>query len=225
MTHNSRLFCCVIATAVITKRLEIISLYPLLGLTILRHLCESPIQSHQGLPGSSHTYLVETSSRNLDFLTRSLVLPPQKREVIRLVLQLTCIRDLHILVLALDAVFALSTQGPAFCDALILTDELEDEDEEDSCLNNGPHHLIGSLITFLTFEAQSFGSEGLIRIRVMQVRTFFSNLLINCVVCKYILFWYFVCLTAFLTLMFSFDCADWQLLDLGICLTEANSLE
>ncbi|VUZ45047.1 unnamed protein product, partial [Hymenolepis diminuta] len=139
------------------------------GLTILRHLCESPIQSHQGLPGSSHTYLVETSSRNLDFLTRSLVLPPQKREVIRLVLQLTCIRDLHILVLALDAVFALSTQGPAFCDALILTGELEDEDEEDSCLNSGPHHLIGSLVTLLTFEAQSFGSEGLIRIRVMQV--------------------------------------------------------
>nr|CDS31955.1 zinc finger (C2H2) and AT rich interactive domain containing protein [Hymenolepis microstoma] len=139
------------------------------GLTILRHLCESPTQSHQGLPGSPHTYLIETSSRNLDFLTRSLVLPPQKREVIGLVLRLTCIRDLHILVLALDAVFALSTQGPAFCDALILAGESEYEDEEDSCLSNGPHHLIDSLVAFLTFEAQSFGSEGLIRIGVIQV--------------------------------------------------------
>lgn len=114
---------------------------------------------------------METSSRNLDFLTQSLVLPPQKRVIIGLILQLTCIRDLHILVLALDAVFALSTQGPAFCDALIQAGEsLEDQDLDDVyCLDNNPHHLIRSLVAFLTFEAQSFGSEGLIRIKVMQV--------------------------------------------------------
>lgn len=140
----------------------------LAGLTILRHLCESPVQSHQGLPGSPHSYLVETSSRNLDFLTQSL-LPSHRREVIGLVIQLACIRDLHILVLALDAVFALSTQGPALCDALVLSGETEDEDEEDGEFDNSPHHLIGTLVAFLSFEAQSFGSEGLIRIRIMQV--------------------------------------------------------
>ncbi|KAL5107809.1 AT-rich interactive domain-containing protein 2 [Taenia crassiceps] len=118
------------------------------GLMIIRHLCESPVQSHQGNPGSMHNYLIEASSRNIDFLTQSL-----PRHVIGLVIQLACLCDLHMLVLALDALFALSAQGPMLCDTL-LTEK---------------HRFISTLVGFLTFEAQSLGSEGLIRIRVMQV--------------------------------------------------------
>ncbi|KAL5963866.1 AT-rich interactive domain-containing protein 2 [Taenia solium] len=118
------------------------------GLMIIRHLCESPVQSHQGNPGSMHNYLIEASSRNINFLTQSL-----PRHVIGLVLQLACLCDLHMLVLALDALFALSAQGPMLCDTL-LTER---------------HRLISTLVGFLTFEAQSLGSDGLIRIRVMQV--------------------------------------------------------
>ena len=120
------------------------------GLMIIRHLCESPVQSHQGSPGSLHTYLIEASSRNVDFLAQCL----PRQVVIGLVLQLVCLRDLHMLVLALDALFALSTQGPVLCDALLAE----------------RHQFVAMLVGFLTFEAQSFGSEGLIRIRVMQVR-------------------------------------------------------
>ncbi|KAH9280009.1 AT-rich interactive domain-containing protein 2 [Echinococcus granulosus] len=118
------------------------------GLMIMRHLCESPVQSHQGNPGSMHNYLIEASTRNIDFLTQSL-----PRHVIGLILQLACLRDLHMLVLVLDALFALSAQGPALCDAL-LTER---------------HRFVSTLVGFLTFEAQSLGSDGLIRIRVMQV--------------------------------------------------------
>ncbi|VDM31681.1 unnamed protein product [Hydatigera taeniaeformis] len=118
------------------------------GLMIIRHLCESPVQSHQGNPGSMHNYLIEASSRNIDFLTHSL-----PRRVIGLVLQLACLCDLHMLVLALDALFALSAQGPTLCDTLL----------------SERHRFISTLVGFLTFEAQSLGSDGLIRIRVMQV--------------------------------------------------------
>lgn len=95
-----------------------------------------------------HNYLIEASSRNIDFLTQSL-----PRHVIGLVPQLAYLCDLHMLVLALDALFALSAQGPMLCDTL-LTER---------------HRFISALVGFLTFEAQSLGSDGLIRIRVMQV--------------------------------------------------------
>ncbi len=137
------------------------------GLRIIRHLCESPVQSHQGSLYTKHNYLIETSSRNTDFLTQCL---PQR--VLALLIQLVCLRDLHMLVLALDALFGLSTQGPALCDALVGCLACH----EDASLTPP---LIPTLIGYLTFEAQSFGSEGLIRMRVMQVSRHFFVVIAN----------------------------------------------
>lgn len=123
------------------------------------------MQSHQGGLYTKHNFLIETTVRNVDFLA-GFLLP---RRILSLVLQLACLRDLHLLVLALDALFALSTQGPSFCDALVGVrcggSASADTDETVPL-------VIPNLVKYLTFEAQSFGSEGLIRMRVMQVRHF-----------------------------------------------------
>ncbi|VDN24692.1 unnamed protein product, partial [Dibothriocephalus latus] len=123
------------------------------GLRILRHLCESPLSSQQDVisgPGVvRRSYVIDACSRNFSFL---LTLPAS---VYSALMRIIYLRDLHLLILALDAVFALSSQGPLLCKLLLgQTDET---------------FFLDTLIAHLTFEPQSFGSESLIRMRVMQV--------------------------------------------------------
>ncbi|BHF69021.1 hypothetical protein SprV_0301206200 [Sparganum proliferum] len=124
------------------------------GLRILRHLCESPLSSQQevisGLGAVRRSYVIGASSRNFSFLV---TLPTS---IYSALMRIIYLRDLHLLILALDAVFALSSQGPLLCKLL-----LGQDDNEAS--------LLDTLISHLTFEPQSFGSESLIRMRVMQV--------------------------------------------------------
>ncbi|VDL92459.1 unnamed protein product [Schistocephalus solidus] len=126
--------------------------YFVLGLRILRHLCESPLSSQQevisGLGAVRRSYVIDASSRNFSFLV---TLPTS---VYSALMRIIYLRDLHLLILALDAVFALSSQGPLLCKLLLgQTDD---------------NFFLDTLIAHLTFEPQSFGSESLIRMRVMQ---------------------------------------------------------
>lgn len=136
------------------------------GLRILRHLCESPTLQvsspfYPFTPTGQTLHLTSSSSsRNLPFLTQHLA-----QSTFSALAQILHLRDLHILVLVLDAVCALSGQGSRLCRRLLSSPQLQ-EPHSSKC--SSPPCLLASLVAYLTFEAQSFGSEGLVRMRVMQ---------------------------------------------------------
>ncbi|KAF8570701.1 hypothetical protein P879_01773 [Paragonimus westermani] len=144
------------------------------GLQILRRLCEFPIYlSRHDRPGS----ILSTSSsaalrercllmtdRNIGFIA---ALPPV---IFYSIISTLCLRDLHLVVLALDTLHSLSSLGTVVCDRMLQT-------SLDSSLDNFVCHpddnvdignLLAILVALLRLEAQSLGSESLVRVRVMQ---------------------------------------------------------
>ncbi|CAL8105452.1 unnamed protein product [Calicophoron daubneyi] len=136
------------------------------GLLLLKHLCESPVYTaryeRHGLSGvaGNHSIFQErsvlTTRRNLTFLVS---LPPL---AFYSVISMLCLHDLHLVVLALDTVHSLSSLGSIICDRLVKLSEIN------SVSAPSAGHILSILIALLTQEAQSLGSESLIRVRVMQ---------------------------------------------------------
>ncbi|KAF6767915.1 hypothetical protein AHF37_05171 [Paragonimus kellicotti] len=144
------------------------------GLQLLRRLCEFPVYlSRHDRPGSfsptsSSAVLRERcllmTDRNVGFIA---ALPPV---IFYSIISTLCLRDLHLVVLALDTLHSLSSLGSVVCDRMLQT-------SLDSCLGSFVCHpddnvdignLLAILVALLRLEAQSLGSESLIRVRVMQ---------------------------------------------------------
>ncbi|CAH8626542.1 unnamed protein product [Heterobilharzia americana] len=137
------------------------------GLQIVKNLCTTPLfdVTYDCVPsiGTKRVSLTRTD-RNIAFLTS---LPPATFSSIASTL---CLRDLHLVVLAVDTIHNLTSLGPALCDRLLqlgstfsnISTSLEFH------LAHQNISLLPLLVALLNLEAQAMGSDSLIRVRVMQ---------------------------------------------------------
>ncbi|THD24306.1 AT-rich interactive domain-containing protein 2 [Fasciola hepatica] len=141
------------------------------GLQLIGRLCEAPLSlaRHNRCPlGSPNEGILTTrghsvlaNDRNASFLS---TLPSVVFE--RLVKTL-CLRDLHLVVLGLDAVYNLSCLGRVLCERMLCLSTSagsfpsKHRSESTNC-------LLQILVALLRLEAQAMGSESMVRLRVMQ---------------------------------------------------------
>ncbi|CAH8675637.1 unnamed protein product [Schistosoma rodhaini] len=138
------------------------------GLQIVKNLCSTPLfdVTYDNIPpvGTKKVSLTRTG-RNIAFLTS---LPPVTFSSIASTL---CLRDLHLVVLAIDTIHSLTCLGPTLCDRLLQQGLPLEEDALTSLELHIPHQnssLLSLLVALLNLEAQAMGSDSLIRVRVMQ---------------------------------------------------------
>ncbi|KAH9591574.1 AT-rich interactive domain-containing protein 2, variant 2 [Schistosoma haematobium] len=138
------------------------------GLQIVKNLCSTPLfdVTYDNIPpvGTKKVSLTRTG-RNIAFLTS---LPPVTFSSIASTL---CLRDLHLVVLAIDTIHSLTCLGPTLCDRLLQQGSPPEEDPPTSLELHIPHQnssLLSLLVALLNLEAQAMGSDSLIRVRVMQ---------------------------------------------------------
>ncbi|XP_018655039.1 hypothetical protein Smp_157150 [Schistosoma mansoni] len=138
------------------------------GLQIVKNLCSTPLfdVTYDNIPpvGTKKVSLTRTG-RNIAFLTS---LPPVTFSSIASTL---CLRDLHLVVLAIDTIHSLTCLGPTLCDRLLQQGLPLEEDAPTSLELHIPHQnssLLSLLVALLNLEAQAMGSDSLIRVRVMQ---------------------------------------------------------
>ncbi|VDP19057.1 unnamed protein product [Schistosoma margrebowiei] len=138
------------------------------GLQIVKNLCSTPLfdVTYDNIPpvGTKKVSLTRTG-RNIAFLTS---LPPVTFSSIANTL---CLRDLHLVVLAIDTIHSLTCLGPTLCDRLLQQESSPEEDAPTSLELHIPHQnssLLSLLVALLNLEAQAMGSDSLIRVRVMQ---------------------------------------------------------
>ncbi|CAH8680051.1 unnamed protein product [Schistosoma rodhaini] len=138
------------------------------SLQIVKNLCSTPLfdVTYDNIPpvGTKKVSLTRTG-RNIAFLTS---LPPVTFSSIASTL---CLRDLHLVVLAIDTIHSLTCLGPTLCDRLLQQGLPLEEDALTSLELHIPHQnssLLSLLVALLNLEAQAMGSDSLIRVRVMQ---------------------------------------------------------
>uniref|UniRef100_A0A5K4ESX8 ARID domain-containing protein n=1 Tax=Schistosoma mansoni TaxID=6183 RepID=A0A5K4ESX8_SCHMA len=138
------------------------------SLQIVKNLCSTPLfdVTYDNIPpvGTKKVSLTRTG-RNIAFLTS---LPPVTFSSIASTL---CLRDLHLVVLAIDTIHSLTCLGPTLCDRLLQQGLPLEEDAPTSLELHIPHQnssLLSLLVALLNLEAQAMGSDSLIRVRVMQ---------------------------------------------------------
>ncbi|KAF7259828.1 hypothetical protein EG68_02880 [Paragonimus skrjabini miyazakii] len=144
------------------------------GLQLLRRLCEFPIYlSRHDRPGSLSSTSNSASlrercllmtDRNVGFIA---ALPPV---IFYSIISTLCLRDLHLVVLALDTLHSLSSLGSVVCDRMLQTSFDSNVDSFVCHPNDNVDigNLLAILVALLRLEAQSLGSESLVRVRVMQ---------------------------------------------------------
>ncbi|TGZ68203.1 hypothetical protein CRM22_004385 [Opisthorchis felineus] len=145
------------------------------GLQLVRRLCESPtylsavdrLRSATAIqtPSVTRDRAMLTTDRNSEFLS---MLPSV---VFRCIISRLCLRDLHLVVLALDTVYSLSSLGSVLCERMLRSHvDLEQplEDVYRCSQVTGLTNILEMLVALLRLEAQSMGSESLVRVRVMQ---------------------------------------------------------
>ncbi|TNN13778.1 AT-rich interactive domain-containing protein isoform 2 [Schistosoma japonicum] len=138
------------------------------GLQIVKNLCTTPLfdVNYDKIPptGTKKVSLTRTG-RNIAFLTS---LPPVTFSSIASTL---CLRDLHLVVLAIDTIHSLTSLGPTLCDRLLQHGLTPEESASTSLELHVAHQnssLLPLLVALLNLEAQAMGSDSLIRVRVMQ---------------------------------------------------------
>ncbi|GAA49191.1 hypothetical protein CLF_102651 [Clonorchis sinensis] len=145
------------------------------GLQLVRRLCESPtylsaldrIRAASAIQTQSATRdrAMLTTDRNSEFLS---MLPSV---VFRCIISRLCLRDLHLVVLALDTIYSLSSLGSVLCERMLKSHvDLEQPHEGVYRCSQvaGLTNILEMLVALLRLEAQSMGSESLVRVRVMQ---------------------------------------------------------
>ncbi|CAH8875219.1 unnamed protein product [Trichobilharzia szidati] len=138
------------------------------GLQIVKNLCTAPLFDmtyDRVLPAGIKRVSFAWTDRNIAFLTS---LPPATFLSITSTL---CLKDLHLVVLAVDTVYSLTCLGPSLCDRLLQKGSTPEEDATASLgfrLTHQNTSLLPLLISLLNLEAQAMGSDSLIRVRVMQ---------------------------------------------------------
>ncbi|VDQ03840.1 unnamed protein product [Trichobilharzia regenti] len=139
-----------------------------LGLQIVKNLCTAPLfdMTYDRVPPAGTKRVSFTwTDRNIAFLTS---LPPATFVSITSTL---CLKDLHLVVLAVDTVYSLTCLGPLLCDCLLQKGSTSEEDATAYLgfrLTHQNTSLLPLLISLLNLEAQAMGSDSLIRVRVMQ---------------------------------------------------------
>nr|CAH8876411.1 unnamed protein product [Trichobilharzia regenti] len=138
------------------------------GLQIVKNLCTAPLfdMTYDRVPPAGTKRVSFTwTDRNIAFLTS---LPPATFVSITSTL---CLKDLHLVVLAVDTVYSLTCLGPLLCDCLLQKGSTSEEDATAYLgfrLTHQNTSLLPLLISLLNLEAQAMGSDSLIRVRVMQ---------------------------------------------------------
>ncbi|VEL18826.1 unnamed protein product [Protopolystoma xenopodis] len=134
------------------------------GLQMMKSLCETPLSTTLSSLRPSCSEV--THSGMQDYATFLSSLPSSVFSTITSILYL---RDMHLVVLAMDTLYTLSCLGSKVCHSLLRKTTSDSTSQFQTRVGlHEPDTVLASLFSMLTREAQAMGSDSLIRVRVMQ---------------------------------------------------------